>query len=60
MNQVDLLVREIEQLAGDRDSSTELERTYGIRREIARVSEILNRLGETRRVVQWKLEGPAV
>jgi PAS domain S-box-containing protein len=46
LNQVELLEREIAELAGDRDSSVECERLHGMRREITRVSEILSRLGE--------------
>jgi PAS domain S-box-containing protein len=46
LNQVDLLEREIEELAGDRDSSVESERLYALRREVSRISEILARLGE--------------
>jgi PAS domain S-box-containing protein len=46
VNQVDLLEREIETLAGDRDSSVETERLLAMRREIARISDILTRLGE--------------
>jgi len=46
VNQVDLLEREVEALAGERDSSVEMERTYAIRREVSRISEILERLGE--------------
>jgi PAS domain S-box-containing protein len=46
LNQVDLLEREIEALAGERDSSVESERLYAMRREVSRVSEILTRLGE--------------
>jgi PAS domain S-box-containing protein len=46
LNQVDLLEREIEEMAGDRDSSVESERLYALRREVSRISEILARLGE--------------
>ena len=46
LNQVDLLEREIEALAGERDSSVESERLYAMRREVSRVSDILARLGE--------------
>jgi PAS domain S-box-containing protein len=46
LNQVDLLEREIEALAGERDSSVESERLYAMRREVSRISEILTRLGE--------------
>jgi PAS domain S-box-containing protein len=44
LNQVELVEREIEALAGDRDSSVETERLYAIRREISRISETLERL----------------
>jgi PAS domain S-box-containing protein len=46
LNQVDLLEREIEALAGERDSSVESERLYAMRREVSRMSDILARLGE--------------
>jgi PAS domain S-box-containing protein len=46
VNQLALLQREIEDLAGDRDSSVECERVDAVRREIGRISEILKRLGE--------------
>jgi two-component system CheB/CheR fusion protein len=46
LNQVGLLEREIEAMAGDRDTSVEVERLLAVRREIARISEIVGRLGE--------------
>jgi PAS domain S-box-containing protein len=46
LNQVELLEREVEQLAGDRDSSVETERLDAMRREIGRISEIVERLGQ--------------
>ena len=46
LNQVELVERDIDALAGDRDSSVECERLYGIRREISRISEILDRLAK--------------
>jgi PAS domain S-box-containing protein len=46
LNQLDLLQRDVEALAGDRDSSVETERLYALRREVSRISEILARLGE--------------
>jgi len=46
LNQVELLEREIDALAGDRDTSVEFERLFGIRREASRISSIMNRLGE--------------
>ena len=45
-NQAELLDVEIERLAGDRDSSVEGERLDAVRREVARISEILARFGE--------------
>ncbi len=46
LNLLDLLEREIEELAGERDSSVELERVQGMRREVARISSIVGRLEE--------------
>ena len=46
LNQAELLERDIEALAGERDSSVECERIDAIRREITRISGILQRLGE--------------
>jgi PAS domain S-box-containing protein len=46
LNQAELLERELEDLAGERDSSVEVERIDAIRREIGRISGILERLGE--------------
>jgi PAS domain S-box-containing protein len=46
VNQLALLQREIENLAGERDSSVECERLDAVRREIGRIAEILNRLGK--------------
>ena len=46
LNQTELLERELSELAGDRDASVEMERLDALRREITRVSEILERLGE--------------
>jgi len=46
LNQAELLEREIEALAGERDVSVETERLDAIRREIRRVSDILKRLAE--------------
>ncbi len=45
VNQVELLDSEIERLAGDRDSSVECERLDAVRREVARISEILTSFG---------------
>ena len=44
-NQAELLERDVERLAGDRDSSVETERLDAIRREVARISEAVERLG---------------
>ncbi len=46
LNQAALLERDVEELAGERDISVENERLDAIRREIARISEIVERLGE--------------
>jgi PAS domain S-box-containing protein len=46
LNQLDLLETEVGRLAGEGDSSVETERIDGIRRETARISEIVERLGE--------------
>jgi signal transduction histidine kinase len=46
LNQAELLEREVDELAGERDSSVETERLDAIRREVARIAEILERLGE--------------
>jgi PAS domain S-box-containing protein len=46
LNQVELLETEISNLAGERDCSVEDERLDAIRREVARMGEILERLGE--------------
>src|SRR5262249_54293316 len=47
LNQVELVERDVDALAGDRDSSVEGERLYAIRREISRISEILDRPAKT-------------
>jgi PAS domain S-box-containing protein len=44
-SQTDLLERDLERLAGERDSSVEAERLDAIRREVSRIAEILERLG---------------
>jgi PAS domain S-box-containing protein len=46
VNQLALLERDVERLSGERDCSVELERCQALRREVARVSEIVARLGE--------------
>lgn len=44
LNQAELLEREIARLAGERECSVETERVDAIRREVARISEILEQL----------------
>jgi PAS domain S-box-containing protein len=46
LNQVSLLEDDVARMAGERDTSVEDERLDAIRREVARISEILDRLGE--------------
>jgi PAS domain S-box-containing protein len=46
LNQTELLERDICRLAGDCDVSVEEERLDAVRREISRISEIVERLGE--------------
>jgi len=46
VNQATLLERDISRLAGERDSSVENERLDAIRREVARITDIIDRLGE--------------
>jgi PAS domain S-box-containing protein len=46
LNQTELLESEMIELAGERDCSVENERLDAIRREVARISEIVERLGE--------------
>ena len=46
VNQTELLERDIERLAGESDSSVETERLDAIRREVARIAEVVERLGE--------------
>jgi PAS domain S-box-containing protein len=46
LNQAELLEREFSNLAGEHDISVESERVDAIRREISRIAEILERLGE--------------
>ena len=45
LNQAELLEREVGMLAGERDCSVENERLDAVRREVARISEILERFG---------------
>jgi PAS domain S-box-containing protein len=46
VNQATLLENDIERLAGEADSSVEYERLDAIRREVARIADIIERLGE--------------
>lgn len=46
LNQAELLEQEVYALAGERDASVETERLDAIRREVGRVAQILERLGE--------------
>ena len=46
LNQVELLEGDINRLAGESDSSVETERLDAMRREIGRISDILERLGQ--------------
>jgi len=46
LNQAELLERDVELLAGDKDCSVETERIDAIRREVARIAGIVERLGE--------------
>ena len=46
VNQAELLERDLLRLAGDADLSVESERIDAVRREVARISEILEHLGE--------------
>jgi PAS domain S-box-containing protein len=49
LNQTELLEIDIAELAGEGDISVEVERLDAIRREVARISEILERVGEMAR-----------
>lgn len=57
VNQVELLERDIEGLAGEGDTSVEYERLDAIRREIARIDEVLARLGEMVRDERYETIG---
>jgi PAS domain S-box-containing protein len=46
VNQTELLERDVERLVGEGDCSVENERLDAIRREVARIAEIVERLGE--------------
>jgi PAS domain S-box-containing protein len=49
LNQTELLERDIERLAGDAECPVELERLDAVRRELARIAEIVERLGQMAR-----------
>jgi len=49
LNQAELLESEVGELAGEVDISVEVERIDAIRREVARIAEILERVGEMAR-----------
>ena len=49
LNQAELLERDIERLAGDAECPVEFERLDAIRRELARIAEIVERLGQMAR-----------
>lgn len=57
VNQVELLERDLEKRLGDEDCSVEHERIDAIRREIARVTEILERLGQMVRDERYETVG---
>ena len=46
VNQAELLERDVQRLSGEADASVEVERLDAIRREVSRISEILNKLDE--------------
>ena len=46
LNQAELLERDVHELAGERETVVELERLDAVRREIARIAEIVERLGK--------------
>jgi len=46
LNQVELIECDLAELAGERDTSVEVERLDAVRREVARISQILQHLGE--------------
>jgi PAS domain S-box-containing protein len=49
LNQTELLERDVERLAGESECPVELERLDAIRRELARIAEIVERLGQMAR-----------
>ena len=54
LNQAELLERDIERLSGEADSSVETERLDAMRREIGRISEILNKPDEMVRTDKYE------
>ncbi len=54
LNQAELLEREVDELAGDADSSVECERIDAIRREVGRITGILERLGHMVETEQYE------
>jgi PAS domain S-box-containing protein len=54
VNQVELLERDIEALAGEGDIAVEVERLYAMRREVSRITDILARLGEMVETEQYE------
>jgi PAS domain S-box-containing protein len=62
VNQVELLERDLVRLAGESDCSVETERLDAVRREVARIAEILERLGQMARDERYETAtyvGPA-
>jgi PAS domain S-box-containing protein len=49
LNQAELLERDVERLAGETECPVEMERLDAIRRELARIAEIVERLGQMAR-----------
>jgi PAS domain S-box-containing protein len=49
LNQTELLERDVERLAGETECPVEMERLDAIRRELARIAEIVERLGQMAR-----------
>jgi CheY-like chemotaxis protein len=49
LNQTELLERDVERLAGEAECPVELERLDAVRRELARIAEIVERLGQMAR-----------
>jgi PAS domain S-box-containing protein len=57
LNQLELLEGDLERLAGERDTSVEVERLDAMRREIARITEILERLSQMVRTEVYETIG---